>query len=49
MTDLDPWPYRTFIGTRGKYLEKYRHIIEFDPRPEYEQDFMAYPLEALTA
>lgn len=44
---LDPYPYRTGHGTRGRYSEKYAHIIRFEPRSGYQQDFAKYPPEAL--
>lgn len=42
MTDLDPFPWRTWTGTRGTYMEKYKDIIWFEPRPQYEQDVHKY-------
>lgn len=44
---LDPYPYRTGHGTRGRYMVKYADIIEFAPRQGYQQDFAKYPPEAL--
>jgi hypothetical protein len=42
--ELDPYPWVTEIGTRGsKYLEKYKHIIRFEPREGYEQNRANYP------
>jgi hypothetical protein len=39
---LDPYPWRTQIGTRGTYKEKYKDIIYFEPREGYEQDKAKY-------